>query len=394
MKITYLITGILGLVFTTSTYAQKSELSSAKSEFDKYESMRGNKNMAKMAETSFKSAKESIDKASVHDKTASLPLTYALKGAIYAALAVDDTVAATSAPNFVTANEALKKAKELDTKAESKDLIHNGYLTLAQYKLNSGVKEYSKEQYDIAYSSFNYYREVLPEDTNAIYYTALSASNAKMYEEAITNYTKLLTTNYSGNARVYSDLSVLYLIKKDTANAIKTIGDGTAKYPNNIDLAKREIEIHLQAGKQKEVVGKIENAIKNDPKNKVLYYYAGITYSEVKDAIKAEEMYRKALEIDPDYFEANLNLGFLLLNPAIDAFNAASNLPTNKQKEYDEALAKVGVQFEKAKQYVLKAAELKPESADALNNLKTYYLGRRDLPNANATQKKIDDLKK
>lgn len=394
MKITYLITGILGLVFATNTYAQKSQLNTAKSEFDKYESMRGNKLMAKVASTSFAAAKESIDKAAVHEKTADLPLTFALKGAIYAALAVEDTIPATSIPNFNIANEALKKAKELDKEGENKDIIHNGYLTLAQIKLNAGVKEYGKGDYDAAYESFNFYREVVPEDTNAIYYTALSASNAKKYDEAIKSYTKLVTTNYSGNSRVYSDLSVLYLIKKDTTAALKVIAEGAAKFPNDIALAKREIEIHLQAGKQKEVIGKIENAIKNDPKNKTLYYYAGITYSEIKDLVKAEEMYRKAIVIDPDYFEANLNLGYLLLNPAIDAFNVANKLPTNKQKEYDDALAKVGVQFEKAKEFVIKAAELKPDSKDALNNLKTYYLGRRDLPNANAVQIKIDDLNK
>jgi hypothetical protein len=35
------------------------------------------------------------------------------------------------------------------------------------------VKEYGSGKYDLAYKSFDYYRTVLPEDTNAIYYTGL-----------------------------------------------------------------------------------------------------------------------------------------------------------------------------------------------------------------------------
>jgi hypothetical protein len=49
-------------------------------------------------------------------------------------------------------------------------------------------------------------------------------------------------------------------------------------------------------------------------------------------------------------------------------------------------------QFNQAKPYLLKAVELKPDSKDALTNLKSYYLGVKDTNNANDIQKKIDAL--
>src|SRR5882757_10368582 len=398
MKIKLLMAGLLGLVSAT-TFAQKGELSTAKSEYDNYEGLRGAKATLSVAVKSLATAKTSIDKASANEKTSVLPQTYALKGAIYAALAVQDTVAATSLPLFTTADESLKKAKELDTKNENKQLIDNAYLNLAQYQLTKGVAEYSSGKYDLAYHSFDYYRTVLPEDTNAIYYTGLAAANAKNYPAAITNYNKLVTTKYSKNAGVYMDLSSLYLAGKDTTNALKTVSDGIVKYPANTDLRKREIEISLQTGKEKEVAQKIQTALAADPKNKTLYYYAGLTYSQTAESIikeqakakdpaakntlqqqkvdnytKAADMYKKALEIDPNYFEANLNLGYVILNPAIDAYNAANKLPANKQKEYDAAIAKANAQFDLAKPYLVKAADLNPKSIDALTNLRTYYL--------------------
>ncbi|MES2274738.1 MAG: hypothetical protein V4592_01865 [Bacteroidota bacterium] len=416
MKISFLMTGLLGLI-TVTAFAQKGELSTAQTEFTKYESLKGNKAMGTLALNSLKTARVSIDKAAANDKTSALPLTYALKGSIYASMALNDTSSVTSTPLFTTAEDAVKKAKELDTKGENKALLSSADLTLAQYQLNKGVKEYGEKKYDLAYKSFDYYRSVLPEDTNAIYYTGLAAANAGLWDAAITNYSKLLTTGYSKKVGVYQDMSGFYLQKKDTVGAIKIMTDASAKYPNDAYLAKRVIEMNLQTGKQDEVLSKIEGTIATDPKNKTLYYYAGITYTQVadqankkitktKDAAaiaaltktrddnfaKAEDKYRKALAIDPNYFEANLNLGYVLINPAIDLFNAARNYPVNKQKEYDAAMTKSNAMFDAAKPYLLKAVELQPKNLDALTNLKTYYLGKKDMVNANLIKKQIEDL--
>jgi hypothetical protein len=103
-------------------------------------------------------------------------------------------------------------------------------------------------------------------------------------------------------------------------------------------------------------------------------------------------MYKKAVEIDPNYFEAYLNLGYVTISPAIDQYNAANQIPTNKQKEYDAAVAKANAQFNLSKPYLLKASELNPKSVEALNNLKMYYLGTKDNVNANKIQKQIEGL--
>ena len=88
-----------------------------------------------------------------------------------------------------------------------------------------------------------------------------------------------------------------------------------------------------------------------------------------------------------------MNLGYDLINPAIDTYNGANQLPANKQKEYDVQIAKANALFDLAKPYLLKAVELNPKSVDALANLKTYYIGKKDMANANDIQKKIDALK-
>jgi len=371
-----------------SAFAQKSELTKAKSEFEKYQQMANEKTMASVADNSLKAAKEAIDKAAAHDKTKDLPETYAYKAIIEASYAAKDSSG--GGQNFTAADAALKKAKETDKDGKNKEVIQNAGLYLAQSKLNEGVKAYDAKDFAKAYSAFDYYRSVLPNDTNAIYYTGLAAINAKMYDKAIPQYQKLLTTNFTKKQQVYGDLSAIYLMQKDTANALKVISEGVQKFPKDADMAKREIEISLQSGKTQELTQKIDAAIQADPNNKTMHFYAGMIKSEQKQFDAAAEHYKKAIEIDPNYAEAYVNMGYVLITPGIDLFNQANKLPQNKAKEYAAQKAKAMAYFEKAKPYLDKAVELNPKSVEALNNLKTYYLAKNDTNNANATQQKID----
>lgn len=415
MKIKFLLAGFLGMISITA-FAQKGELSTAQKGFEQFQSLMA-ANATAFAANNLKAAKAAIDKAAANDKTAQLAQTYALKGAIYSALSNVDTIATTSLPLYTTADEAYNKAKELDTKAEFKDLIESTTLNLAQYKLTQGVNEFRDKKYDLAYASFDRYRQYTPEDTNAIYYTGLAAANVGNMDAAITNYKKLLTTKYSKNDITYFDLSNFYLNKKDTVGALDVVTQGIAKYPASQDLKKRQIEIYLQTGRQQEVLGQIQSAIAADPKNKSLYYYGGITYGQFADAVtkdikaskdpaakaklqatkaehltKAAEMYKKALEIDPNYFDANLNMGYVLLSPAIETYNETNKLPASKQKEYDAGIARAKEMFAAAKPYLVKAVELDPKSIDALSNLRTYYLGVQDNAKATETKAKIEAL--
>lgn len=390
MKSKFFLAGCFCLSMATVTLAQKGELNTAKTEYEKYEQMRGQKAMAAMSETSLKAAKTSIDKAAVHEKTKDLPETSAYKAAIDASLASKDSSG--GGANFTSANVAIKKAKELDKDGKNKQIIQNASLNLAQAKLNEGVKAYDAKNFEKAYQAFDYYRSVLPTDTNAIYYTGLAAINAKQYDKAIPHYQKLLTTSFSKKQQIYGDLSAIYLMKKDTANALKVISEGVAKFPKDGEMAKKEIEISLQSGKAKELTAKINTALANDPNNKTMHYYAGLIEAEQKNYEKSAEHYKKAIEIDPNYAEAYVNLGYVMITPGIDAFNQANKLPQSKTKEYAAAKAKAMSYFNNAKPYLDKAIELNPKSEEALNNLKTYYLAKNDVANANATQKKIEAL--
>ncbi|HWZ05257.1 MAG TPA: hypothetical protein VNX40_16680 [Mucilaginibacter sp.] len=424
MKIKFLMIGLLGLS-TLTAVAQKGVLKDAQQSYDDYTVANTQKLLAAKAKASITDAKTAIDKASVNDKTATLPQTYALEGAIYAALATMDTTAsAATATLITTAQEAIKKAKDADTKGEFKKLITDAGNNLAIYFQAQGVKQYQGGKFEQAYQSFDNWSQATG-DTTAVYYAALAATNAgstnpKFYPYVITNYNKLLAINYSQNAKIYGYLSIIYLTTKDTANALKTISAGVAKYPSNADLRGQEIKFYLMAGKDTEILGKLESAVAGDPKNKELCYYAGLSYTRVGDAsnakaakakdaatknteskaaaddyAKAADYYKKALAIDANYVEANINLGNVMMKPAIDFYNQANSLPSNAtQKQYDDLRAKADVQFDLALPYLQKAVDLDPKSFAALSNLWNYYRGKYDKAHAAENKAKADEIKK
>jgi len=371
---------ILATAFSVSTlmvFAQKGEVTSARTNYEKFLGLKDANSMM-LAIPNLKAAKTSIDKAVVHAKTLEDPTAWTYKSLIYGEMALLDSVPETSKPLIDEAKAAHKKANELDKAGENKANLENVYGSVfSQYELNQGVKAYQTNNFADAYTAFNNALSFRPGDTTITYYAGLSAINAKNYKAGIQSYESLIKTNFSANNQIYLDLSRLYTMEGDTARAIVIASEGANKF-NDSNLATQEIELSLMSGKQKEVITRISEQAQKDPQNKLYPYYLGIAYSTIGESSKAEEAYLIALKIDPNFADASTNIGGIILNKGINLFNKANQLPPNQQKEY-EAMIKLGeVELEKAFPYLIKSSELDPKSRIALENLKTYYVIKRN----------------
>lgn len=355
---------------SVSAFGQKSAVRSAQADYDSYSTLASAS--PKLAEPKLKSAKDAIDKAVVNEKTATDPMAWTYKALIYGSLAATDSSSASSqlASEAVT---ALAKAKQLDADGKMKENIQKASTLLYQYQFNAGKKALDTQKYAEAYTEFNKGLEYMPGDTLLNYAAGISALNGRDYPHAIERFKELLPTNYSGLENVYSNLSFMYAATGDTATAIKIAGEGAAKFPKSSELATREIELSLMAGKQKEVIEKIDAQAAKEPNNKIYPFYLGIAYNASNQNDKAEEAYKKAIAIDPNYGDAYINLAGLIMNNGIEIYNKANRLPANKQTEYGAIMKKAQAEFDRALPYLQKSVELSPKSELALKNLKTYY---------------------
>lgn len=396
MKLKTIFLGILTTSVGFSAFAQTSEVTTARTEYGKYISLRQS---PQLAAPSIKTAKESIDKAVVHKKTSTDPAAWTYKALIYSELALADS-ANTANPNplITEAVDAIKKATELDANGENKKNIATANDMLYAIQVRKALKLYNAKTYGDAYNEFVKGLDFIPGDTIVNYYAGVTAQNLKNYPAAIGHYNELLKTNFSYMTDVYTNLAESYAASRDTAAAIKTLAEGFAKFPASSQLASRQIEFGINSGKYKETIPTIEAQIQANPTNKFYPFYLGIAYANLNDVPKAEAAYKKAIENDPNFLEAYINMGSLIMNNGIDSYNAANKKYANRSlkpaelAEYNAIKKKATAEFDRALPYVSKATELDPKSKQAWNSLRAYYQSKSNTTKVKEIDEKLKTL--
>ena len=219
-------------------------------------------------------------------------------------------------------------------------------------------------------------------DTNAVYNTAFTALNAGDATRAKKYFNKCLDLGYTAEGSVYAHLSNCALVEKDTTAAKKFLADGLQLYPDNASILTNLINLYIQMKEDpKKIVELLDEAKAAMPDNPSLSYVEGNILVGVKDYDAALAAYRKSVEIDPNYEWGYYGEGALWYQKAVDAQEAANDLPYNAYKEYDEKMAELTqclknavapfeACYEKSADPAVKAA--------AADNLKRVYFALRN----------------
>lgn len=88
---------------------------------------------------------------------------------------------------------------------------------------------------------------------------------------------------------------------------------------------------------------------------------------------KAESSYKKAIELDPQYFDPIYNLGALYVNSAAILIEEANKLPLSEEKKYDELILKANGFLDKSLPNLERAIELQPDDLNTMVSLKEIY---------------------
>jgi tetratricopeptide (TPR) repeat protein len=224
-------------------------------------------------------------------------------------------------------------------------------------------------------------------------YTAIAANSALMYDEAIKYYGKTLELN-PANKDIYHELATIYLTQKDTTNALKVIEQGRIKHPDYMTLIYDELNIYLNRGEASKQISKIENAVAKDPQNKTLRFVIGVAYSANNEFTKAEDAYKKAIEIDPNYSDAIYNLAVIHINKGNEFINAANKLPATKASDakYNDLKKKFEVELNAATPLLEKARELNPKDLNTLTTLREVYIKLNKMDKAVEIKKVLDQM--
>lgn len=373
---------------STALFAQSGNVKKAKAAIVKYEELKA-AGSAELGKSNLTAAQEAIDAAVVHDKTKDDPEAWTYYALVYSNLANLNK----SAEDATKAKDAIAKATELDKDKKHADNILVAGQTLGQFKFNEGVAAWDKQDYKTAYADFSDALTYLPGDTTLTFYSGLAAVQNKEYDKAIEKYKELVPIKeYSSHKTILVDLPKLYLQKGDTASAITAAAEAVAAYPNDNDAVVQNIELNLITGNEAKIVSDIESQVAKDPQNKSLHYYLGLAYGAAGDTEKSLASYQKALEIDPNYLEANTNAAVVIMNGGREELmklNEDKSIPTT---EYNKRVEGIKGKIAQAVPYLEKSVELDPKNVDALRNLKNYYDFMNDEAKSAEIQAKIEAL--
>lgn len=395
-----LLTVLLISGISAAAFAQKGKLSTAKSQYDNYSAMRQLQQHEDALE-SLKEAKQLIEETLEHDKTKDLPETYLYRSLINSAVANDSTLQAQGETEGAVkiAHESLQKAKELNKTVEKeRDKLNEEDLDMANENLyiasyNKGINAFNGEDYKTALKYFKVATEANPTDTNLYLNTGVVAERLGDSTLAMESYQKLVDLKYKDPA-IYAVLANMYFNNNQNDKALEVLKAGLEQYPDDKDLMITELNYYLTSGKAEEAIGKIEKAVETDPDNKNLWFSLGVTRERMKDTAKATEAYKKALEIDPSYYDANINMGVISISKANEIVKEADRIPQGKNEEYNAKIKEYQDSLKVALGFLEKAynTEQGKKDRNLLSTMSEIYTKLNDNEKAAEVKKQMEQL--
>ena len=203
------------------------------------------------------------------------------------------------------------------------------------------------------------------------FYAAVAATQLQDSPIAIKALERAKSSDFRLND-VYQYLSYEYKQAGDSVNYVKTLEEGYAKFPNEEFFLMSLIDAYIQSSQNEKAISYLNTAIAQKPSDSQLYHALGIVYETgIKDYAKAEETFKKALEVNPESVESMSALGRIYYNQAVNKQGEANMI--NDSKKYQEELTIAKDLFKQALPYFQKAHEMKPSESEYMVALRGIY---------------------
>jgi tetratricopeptide (TPR) repeat protein len=267
---------------------------------------------------------------------------------------------------------------------------------------NAGIQAFNEQNYEDAMKLFeNVLKinnlEMMKEDqekevvdTAIIYNTGLAAYNAQKWETAAEYLKKSIKYNYGGGDAVLL-LDQVYGTMGDSAKKAQNLKTGFEKYPEDERLLTQLINYYLETNQNEQAKEYLNQAIESDQDNPTFYYARGVLFDQNEDYEKAISDYKKAIELDSNYFDALYNLGVIYFNQGIEQMSVANE--ETDHKKFQAEKAKADSLFKNALPYMEKARDLKPEEPSVLESLKGLYYRFGEDKKYEAINKKLKEIR-
>jgi tetratricopeptide (TPR) repeat protein len=395
------------LLVSLATFAQKDQLKSAEKAMKK-----GNiQDVSKLLDE----AESSISNASDAEKAQ----YYYLRETVYMD-AVDKNL--NTDKNLSLAAKAAQEVIAIEKKSGKLEYTNEVLKTIARVKdklINGAIEDSKAEKFKDGASKLHEAYLLDKKDTLNLYYASSFRLNAKDYEGALSDLQELRRLNFTGKTKsfvatslisnkeeafptkeerdrmvklkthskprvevveskqgeIYKNIALILVQQKNIEEAKKVIAEAKILNPKDSSLALTEANLYLETNDfvtYKKLVSEILAKKPNDPD---LLFNLGVVSANAKNKEEAEMYYKKAIEVEPKYMNAYINLVGLKLE-AETPINAEMNkLGTSDKdnKRYEILKAEKKKIYQSVIPFLEKAMAIDPKNKDIATTLISVY---------------------
>lgn len=358
----------------------------------------------------YEKAAEAIEKCVNHEsflgmKPKDQAQAWLYRGMIYLNIQQDAELAPKYPNALDLAYESLTKCIKADesyAKDNAQDIYQRiGAIAVKYFQV--GVENFNNEVYPQAAMNFRKSYEISlsgsAPDTSALINAALAYQRGGMYEDALTNYQDLKNLGYN-KVDVYKNLAACYTSMNNEEKSLEMIQEGLDKFPGDAGLIIEKVNLYLKQGNGEDAIADLNKLHDLDPNNASILFILGTIYGddthEIFDADKAIQYYNEALQVNPEFYDADYNLAALYVNLANKKNAEANDLLesgfTKQILERADALSKEGDAFlQEGLPHAERAFEAQP-SPELGQVLKSIYIRLKMMDQAKELEQKLQEL--
>ncbi len=400
------ITLLIVLLVSSLAIAQKSELKSADKALKKGD--------LETAKTALASIAGSIDNADAKYKAQ----YHYLKGKMYFDMVKKGMNTFESIDNASKAFDDLIAA-EASGKQKYTEEVKKMQSEAANIVLQAAQAKFKEKDYKSAAMGFEKVYRVSPTDTVFLYNAAIVATVGKDYGTALKYYEELKEKKYIGVETMYmatnvetneaeqmgsknerdlmvkagthkdpvdkkteskrseivKNIALIYVEQGKKDKALAAFEDARKESPDDVSLIINQASIYLELDDNEKFKALMAEASEKAPDNPDLQYNIGVVNMEEGQYEEARKAYEKAIQIDPKYINAILNLSTTYINEGnglIEEMNALGNSRADVKK-YDALKAKKDDLFKQGAKILEDGLAVNKDNKSLLEQLKNIY---------------------
>lgn len=189
-----------------------------------------------------------------------------------------------------------------------------------------------------------------PNNADLYYQRAMYYTGKKDFAAAIMDINRVISID-SNNVKYLMAAADIHFFTNKVQRADQLLKRAVEIEPTNVDCMLRLAQLHHYLKRYEEEMALLEKVLDIDKRNSQAFFMKGMIYKEKGDTANAMQTMQLAVQMDPDYYNAYIQLGLLAAaqhNPlAIDYYrNALEIKPAS-----EEALYNLGMYYQESEQY-------------------------------------------